>query len=420
MVSDTGVCAGGRVERLWHRVGIGMRTLFHRRGQAFVFATCAVALAATLAGCGGSKHPATTSAAPANPNRDAWGTVWLCRPGLSDNPCAGALTTTEIAPDGTRTVIPTAGNPKAPIDCFYLYPTISRERTLNADLEIGLEERLIATAQAAPFAQTCRVFAPMYRQVTNVGIGRKGGIPARAERVAYRSALDGFKAYLAHYNDGRGFVLIGHSQGASALVGIIRAMVDKDPALRKRLVSALILGGNVTTARGKTTGGDFTNIPLCTSAPQTGCVVAYSTFSSAPPANALFGRPGSTLDPFTRGRPTAALQSACVNPAAPAGGTAALTAAFPSLTLGFLQSRTHVKLSVSTPWASFPSEFTATCRTNGSEAWLQVTASSARGRSLLTLANGLGPRWGLHLLDVNVALDNLVALVRGEAVTYAG
>jgi hypothetical protein len=420
MVSDTGVGVGGRGAHLWHRVGIGTRTQTRRSRHAAVAALLAAAAVTTLAACGNAKHATTTTAAPANPNRDAWGTVWLCRPGLTDNPCSGPLTTTAVATNSTRTVIATKAATDAPIDCFYLYPTVSRERTLNADLEIGLEQRLIATAQAAPFTQTCRVYAPMYRQVTNVGLEHKGGIPAHAERVAYRSALDGFKDYLTHYNDGRGFVLIGHSQGASALVGIMRALVDNDPVLRKRLVSALILGGNVTVARGKTTGGDFTHLPLCTATAQTGCVVAYSTYSTTPPANALFGRPGSTLEPFTRGRPTAKLQSACVNPAAPAGGTAALTAAFPSLTLGFLAARTHTKLAVTTPWASFPGEFTASCHTDGSASWLQVTATTKQGRSLLTLANGLGPRWGLHLLDVNVALGDLVALVRAQATAYGG
>ncbi|CAB4700200.1 MAG: DUF3089 domain-containing protein [Actinobacteria bacterium] len=413
------MCAGGRAKRFWHRVVIRTRTHFRRHTRAITLATFTAAVALATSGCGGSKHAATTSPAPSNPNRDAWGTVWLCRPGLADNPCAGALTTTAVAPNGTRTVIPARANTKAAIDCFYLYPTISRQQTLNANLTIGLEERLIATAQAAPFSQTCRVFAPMYRQVTNAGLKRKGEVRARAERIAYRSALDGFKNYLAHYNNGRGIVLIGHSQGASALVGIIRATVDKDPALRKQLVSALILGGNVTVARGKTTGGDFTNVPLCTAAPQTGCVIAYSTYSSAPPANALFSRPGSALDPFTRNTDVSNLQTACVNPAAPGGGTTPLTAAFPSLTLGYLAAQTHVKFAVATPWASFPGEFTATCRTNGSASWLQVAATTPRGRSLLTLANGLGPQWGLHLLDVNVALGDLVTLVRAEARTYA-
>ena len=47
-------------------------------------------------------------------------TVWLCRPGMTNNVCAGDLDATVLAPDGTRSteVFRPAANPK--IDCFYV------------------------------------------------------------------------------------------------------------------------------------------------------------------------------------------------------------------------------------------------------------------------------------------------------------
>ena len=77
------------------------------------------------------------------------------------------------------------------------------------------------------------------------------------------------------------------------LIRLIRSQIDANPALRKRLVSAIVLGGNVQVPAGKSVGGSFQHVPACTAASQTGCVIAYSSFPSQPPAFTLFGRPGT-------------------------------------------------------------------------------------------------------------------------------
>ncbi len=50
-------------------------------------------------------EPSTTTAASASvePTAAPSNTVWLCRPGLADNPCESDMTTTVIAADGTST-----------------------------------------------------------------------------------------------------------------------------------------------------------------------------------------------------------------------------------------------------------------------------------------------------------------------------
>jgi len=98
--------------------------------------------------------------------RDKWGTVWLCRPGEAADPCVSSLTTTVIGPTGARHVERAAPAKSAPVDCFYLYPTISGQPTVNANLAIDFRLRAVATAPAAPFSQVCRVYAPVYRQIT--------------------------------------------------------------------------------------------------------------------------------------------------------------------------------------------------------------------------------------------------------------
>ncbi len=50
-------------------------------------------------------------------------------------------------------------------------------------------------------------------------------------------------------------MLIGHSQGSFTLTSLIAAEIDSKPALRRKLVSALIIGGQVTVPTGKDVGG---------------------------------------------------------------------------------------------------------------------------------------------------------------------
>ena len=93
-------------------------------------------------------------------------TVWLCRPGMADDPCAGDLTATAIKANGSTSVEPAAPANDPPIDCFYVYPTVSLQKGTNANLEIDPQERAIAVAEAAQFSQVCNVYAPMYPQLT--------------------------------------------------------------------------------------------------------------------------------------------------------------------------------------------------------------------------------------------------------------
>jgi pimeloyl-ACP methyl ester carboxylesterase len=383
-----------------------------------VLALAAAATACSLAGCSGTKHKTAAAAGlvASTGARDRWGTVWLCRPGERDNPCLSDLTTTVVGPRQATRLQRAAPAPNPPIDCFYVYPTISGERTINSDLTIGFRERAVALAQAARFSQVCRVYAPVYRQVTLSALAHPRRVALRNALIAYRSILAAFHTYLAHYNEGRGIVFIGHSQGAELLIQLLQQHLDGSPSLRRRLVSALLLGGNVTVARGRNRGGDFRHIPACASPQQIGCVVAYSSFAGKPPANSEFGRITSTagvasLAPLDR---SADRQILCVNPASPGGGSGRLVPALPSFVLAYLSTRGIPR--VSTPWVALPGRFTARCRSSGNATWLQI--SEAGGGTPL-LGRLQDAAIGLHILDVTVALDNLVRLVREQATAYA-
>jgi hypothetical protein len=361
-----------------------------------------------LAGCGGKNKPA---AAPA-------GTVWLCRPGLAADPCTANLATTVVARNGTTRIERSRPAGEPPIDCFYVYPTISGQPTVNANLAIEFREREVAAAQAARFSQVCRVYAPVYRQITLRALEHPNRITHADAVIAYDSVLAAFRDYIAHFNHGRGIVFIGHSQGAAILIQLLKREVDGKPAMRRRLVSAIVLGGNVTVPRGRSVGGDFAHIPACRSSGQTGCVVAYSSFTSRPPQDSQFGR--TTSDAGVRllapHNPSPALRIMCVNPASPAGGTALLDPYLPSLVLAFLPAGSAPK--VQTPWVSFPGEYRARCESSGNATWLQVTRVAGNADRRPLLARLRDPALGLHVLDVNIALGNLVRLVRDEAASY--
>jgi len=375
-----------------------------------------------LAGCGGTKgRPAATTstgAEAASAPRDRWGTVWLCRPGLADDACTTDLTTTVVARSGATHVERASAASRPAIDCFYVYPTISGQATINANLAVDLREREVAAAQAARFSQVCSVYAPIYRQLTLSALEHPARITRADALVAYDSVLSAFRDYLAHYNHGRGIVFIGHSQGAAILIKLLEQEVDGTPALRRRLVSALLMGGNLTVAKGRSVGGDFAHIPACRSSRQTGCVVAYSSFTAKPPPNSQFGR--TTSDAGVRllapHNPSPDLGIMCVNPAAPAGGTAALDPYLPSLVLSFLPAGSAPK--VQTPWVSFPGEYTARCESSGNATWLQVTHVGGKNDRRPLLTRMRDPALGLHVLDVNIALGNLVQLVRDQAAAY--
>jgi hypothetical protein len=357
-------------------------------------------------------------AAASAPAQESSSTVWLCRPDMAKNPCESDLTATVLQADGKQKVERAKPAKRPPVDCFYVYPSVSTQPTVNANLDVAPELTAVAEAQASRFSQTCRVFAPVYRQLTVVATASAGGQSPDARAIAYDGVLAAWREYLARDNKGRGVVFIGHSQGAGMLTQLLSSEIDPNPKLRRRLVSALLLGGNVTVAAGRDSGGDFQNIRACRRRDQTGCVVAYSTFAQPPPPNSLFGRVGGGGS--ARAGDATGLEVLCVNPVAPGGGFGALetyrrTTAIP----GPIGAVAGPPPSAPTPWVRYPRLYSAECQTADGASWLQVTDNGPADQRVRFPQPVLGPTWGLHLADVTIALGDLVGLVRSQARAYA-
>jgi len=299
-------------------------------------------------------------------------------------------------------------------DCFYVYPTVSTESAVNSDLAVQPAEVSVAMDQAARFSQVCDVWAPMYRQITVDGLGKAYIDPAPGN-IAYASLLSAWKDFIAHYDKSRPIIFIGHSQGSSMLIRLLRAEVDPNRALRRRTVVAILAGGNVTVPIGGEVGATFQHLPLCASGRQTGCVIAYSSFPAEPPANADFGRPGQGVSIYSGQTATTGVQVACVNPASLSGGTGDLLPYFP---LTSAEPSLPPSQTGGASWVVYPRMYSATCQTRAGATWLEVRKIASGLDTRPRLTEALGPAWGYHLVDVNLALGNLIADVRGEEVAY--
>jgi hypothetical protein len=348
---------------------------------------------------------------------------WLCRPGRADA-CAADLSTTVISANGKMTREEFAADPKAPIDCFYVYPTVSNDPGGNSDMIPGPEEKLVARTQFARFGSKCKLYAPMYRQTTMTAlIAAATGKPIPVDYLlAYNDVADAWKYYLQHDNHGRGVVLIGHSQGAIILTPLIKNEIDGKP-VQARIVSVLLLGTGLPVPKGKDVGGAFKNIPLCHAASEIGCVIAYASFraTSSPPANSRYGKVAGEN-----------MVAACTNPAALGGGSGELHSYLGTHGSGLMNGdeaapEPWVKdgAAITTAFVSVPGMLTAECVSDEHGSYLAVTVhtdpAGARANDIVgdvVVSGQVMKEWGLHLIDVQLAMGNLVSIVEEQANRY--
>ena len=335
--------------------------------------------------------------------------LWHCHPDKPEDACDRAdLTATVVDADGSATVVDHVPADDPPIDCFYVYPTV------NFDAEPGIQgfdrpvnpiEEIVTANTFAPYSEACRLFAPRYEQMTLSGY--------RADNfeelfsVGDAQIEEAFDHYLATQNDGRPFVLVGHSQGSHHLVRLLQERFDgedaSDAALRGQLLSALLIGptGWVYAPAGETTGGTFVRLALCTAPDELGCVVAYDSYAASSPPK------GTTSSGVPEG-----MQRACTNPGDLAAGDA------PAILSGPNFSKLTAEVTTSTEiWPDF---YSATCATDpAGQPYLEIAAAPGAGdqRTEVLLAGYTDPT--LHRLDPNLGMRDLLDLLASQTAAHA-
>ena len=390
--------------------------------QLLVLMFATLISSAGLAQAQATAPTAAPAAADVKPNDYADEGNWLCRPGRKGDACDVDLTTTVIAADGTMTREAFTPNPKAPIDCFYVYPTVSTDAGQFSDMTADPAEKNVIHQQFARFGSRCRTFAPMYRQLTLAGLRQRlsGGVINFDTGVWFDDVRGAWRSYLQRDNQGRGVVLVGHSQGAYILTELLRREIDGKP-IQKQLVAAYILGATFPVAKGQDAGGALKDIPLCQKPGQTGCVVNFSAFRSTvpPPANTLFGKAAD-----------AAQSGSCTNPAALGSNGAAplhayLFATGRTIAMAGANTTWVTGKTVDTPFVSVPALLSAKCTSNEHATYLEITVTGDPADPRTDDIGGdLGmpgkpiPMWGLHLIDVNLVMGDLLRNVDEQTKTY--
>jgi hypothetical protein len=356
---------------------------------------------------------------------------WVCRPDIDQNPCHGNLDATEILPDGGQQVVKHVRATDPKFDCFYVYPTV--DLTMNGNMtdftEAGLKLVLDPLlAQGARFSEQCEIYAPFYRQLaftpgsitpppaTDAGATDAGnsGISSLMTNPAAALALvdvrAAFQYYLDHFNKGRKFVLMGHSQGSGMLQAMMQTDVDPMPQLRSQMISAVLLGGGATVAPGSDVNGTFKNIKTCTKPTDTGCLISYSSYDAAKPpgANALFGKsPDGNMTACTNPGPL-------VNNSGPYHGSY-----FPTTVNNPSFNPDNPPPKVGTPFVLYRDMFQGNCVVKNGYSYLEITflgkTGDPRGTPPYINSGAESIGFGLHLVDYNLPLTELLEVVKQQA-----
>ena len=197
--------------------------------------------------------------------------------------------------------------PVMAVDVFYLYPTCWQKVDSTASNICDIDNAsMLAGAppefarQATAFETYANVFAPYYRQAdANYTLSLPedqrekviGGIPTS-------DAVAAFGYYIQHYNQGRPFILAGHSQGSNVLIHLLSGYMRDNPEVYQRMIAAYVIGYPVTATY-------LTNNPhlkFARGPDDTGVIISYNTQapSVVPPHNPVVSTiVGLVINPIT-------------------------------------------------------------------------------------------------------------------------
>ena len=169
---------------------------------------------------------------------------------------------------------PTAdGQDSALVDVFYVYPTAyvigTKWNAKITNKKILARIGTITESQASVYNVSCKVYAPLYRQaVLKSFLNDKSG--PKALDLAYSDVKDAFSYYMTHWNEGRPFIIAGHSQGSNHLIRLLQEEID-GKEIQNKMIAAYLIGMPVTDST-------FKSIPLAQNEYQLNAYVSWNTF----------------------------------------------------------------------------------------------------------------------------------------------
>ena len=228
----------------------------------------------------------------------------------------------DYAKPGAWALLPSdPGHPDAtdpPVDVFFVHSTTyDGGKDWNAPIDDRAAQRFLTRVDlpnfAGPFRRVGRVFAPRYREASLYAYLTLRDDAREARRFAYRDVEAAFANMLRRIPPDRPLIIAGVDQGANLITHLLQQVVEKDPALQKR-VAAVYLMDAVSAADVFRAGSP---LPACTQRRQAGCVVGWAGARMDDPTRAsrrldralvwsrdgqlenLGGRPALCVNPMT-------------------------------------------------------------------------------------------------------------------------
>ena len=194
---------------------------------------------------------------------------WVAHPDKKD--------TSDLVPVG----IDTSGDiADKEVDVFFVHSTgFVGPGGWNSTMQVENSEaqsiEYMLSSMASIFNGCCNIYAPHYREAQLQSfMPDKFELGTQALDLAYQDVEAAFDYYLTHYNKGRPFIVVGHSQGTTHALRLLEQKVD-NTALYNQLVAAYLVG--YWLPKDKFIRG-FEQITVCEEATQLGCIVSYDVY----------------------------------------------------------------------------------------------------------------------------------------------
>ena len=165
----------------------------------------------------------------------------------------------------------------AQVDVFFVHPTTffgtaGWNQSLDDTSTNALTDTFVLRSQASVYNSCCKVYAPRYRQATIYSFMDRAGDGTSALQLAYADVERAFDYFIEHHNQGRPFILAGHSQGSVHVRTLLQTRIT-GTKLRERLVATYPIGFSIDR---EAMAKAVPDVPVCESAEQIGCAVTWN------------------------------------------------------------------------------------------------------------------------------------------------